>query len=522
MFKKLTASLLAAAMMTGVGAVMPAAYVGAYEEGQQPIGDLNGDRIVNAYDLILLDSAIDRIEEFKESYDGYKFYYYTTEELGDYLDLGNIEYGDINADGRLDNMDYGYLRDYLLNKPTPFNQVIGSTRLSRGSYLPERMGKEVTKEFADAHMKFGVDLFKKSYAEKSENAMISPLSVEMALSMAANGASGETLSQMEKALGGDLTMDQIDSYLAYHKNKLESAEESQVAIADSIWFRESSPYKIKDTFLDKNMEYLGAEAYASAFDDSTVDDINSWIFKNTQGVIKSLLDKDQNPLGNAEMCLVNTVYFDSLWSHIYLDSSPMDFTTLSGKKVKPEGLYSSEGMYLESENYTGFKKWYAGGDYSFVGILPNEGIDFNEFIAGLDAEELLSTISSPKVNGKDGEYFDLYVTMPAFKSEYMLDEKKVLKSMGITDAFDQTVADFSEMADIPEGADPLYISSVLHKTVIDVNKSGTTAAAVTAVLIAGAAAPQKVYKVVMDRPYVYMIVDNSTNLPLFIGAVTEL
>ena len=509
-------------MMTGVGAVMPAAYVGAYEEGEQPLGDLNGDRIVNTYDLVLLDSAMDSIEEFKQSDDGYMFYSFSLEDLGMYLDLGNIEYGDINADSRLDEQDYGYLRDYLLNKPTPFNQVIGSTKLSKSAYLPERTGQEVSQEFIEAHMNFGVELFKKSFAEKSENTMISPLSVEMALSMAANGASGETLAQIERALGGDLTMDQIDSYLAYHKNKLESAEKSQVSIADSIWFRENSLYKVKDSFLDKNMEYLGAEAYASAFDDSTVDDINSWIFKNTQGVIESLLDKEQKPLEDMEMCLVNTVYFDSLWSHIYTDSSPMDFTTLSGKKVKPEGLYSSEGQYLESENYTGFKKWYAGGDYSFVGILPNEGIDFNEFIAGLDAEELLSTISSPKVNGQNEEYFDLYVTMPAFKSEYMLNEKKVLKSMGITDAFDPTKADFTNMAEIPASAGPLYISDVLHKTVIDVNKSGTTAAAVTAIFMAGAALPQKVYEVVMDRPYVYMIVDNSTNLPLFIGTVTEL
>lgn len=526
MFKKFLSGIIAAAMAASVGAVMPTAGADSYEDVNidetfaRLLGDTNVDNVVNVYDLLILEKYVEKDKSVKD--DPESFLYWDRERMEEWKNEEPFSFvdeisSDINDDGRIDETDLGYLRDYLLNKPTPFTTSIGAKKLSKGAFLPEQNGKELTDEFTSAHMKFGIDLFKGSYAKKSENALVSPLSVAMALTMAANGAKGETLAQIEKVLGGGMSVDELDQYLSYYKASLENNEIVDIELANSIWYREKSAYNVKEDFLNKNMECLNAVAYEAPFNDDTVDDINNWVCKNTKGMIQSLLDKELKPLDPLEMCLINTVYFDAEWDRIYTGSSPMTFTNINGTESKPEGLYSHEYFYLESDNYTGFKKEYKDGRYSFVGILPDEGIDFNQFVEELDPEELRKTVSSPIVSTAQ-DRFELHVSMPMFKEGYGLSISEILQDMGIKDAFQLNKADFSGMTDMGG----LFVSDVYHKTVIDVNKTGTTAAAVTAVMMAGAAIPPRIINVDMDRPFVYMIYDNEADIPLFIGSVTNL
>ena len=121
------------------------------------------------------------------------------------------------------------------------------------------------------------------------------------------------------------------------------------------------------------------------------------------------------------------------------------------------------------------------------------------------------------------KYRDVTVeaAIPRFTASSSLELNDALKAMGVTDAFDASRADLRAMGGAPN--DQLYVSAVLHKTYLSLDENGTKAAAVTAVVTdAASAEPPQVYRVVLDRPFVYMIVDTHANLPLFLGTVTQM
>ncbi len=357
-------------------------------------------------------------------------------------------------------------------------------------------------------MKFSLDLISElANNNGGENIMISPLSITLALAMTANGADGETLSQMETLLGGEYGIDQINEMLYSYVKSLPSNEKSRISVADSIWFRDDAGLMVKKDFLQKNADYYGAGAFKSPFDSSTIKDINAWVKENTKGMIDEVI-KQIDPL--TMLYLINAVAFEAEWQSKYDKFSISDaaFTSASGEKQTVSMMYGEEGQYISLDGATGFKKNYYGGDYSFVALLPKEGMTPEELIAGLDPIELNEAVISPTVA-------TVRTGLPSFEAEYGEDISASLAALGMPDAFGAK-ADFTNMAECDYG--DLYIDSVIHKTYIKVDASGTKAGAVTAVDMKCESAPMEEPKVViLDRPFVYMITHNETGLPLFIG-----
>ena len=170
----------------------------------------------------------------------------------------------------------------------------------------------------------------------------------------------------------------------------------------------------------------------------------------------------------------------------------------------------SEYMFIETDNATGFKKNYEGGDYGFVALLPNEGVSINDYIASLDAQGVLNALNSIDSSGEG------IINVPKFELEYELEMNELLSELGMSSAFDES-ADFGDISN-----ERLYISRVLHKTFISLDNLGTRAGAVTMVEDSMESVPVISWEVTLDRPFVYMIVDNATNLPIFIGVVTDI
>lgn len=351
---------------------------------------------------------------------------------------------------------------------------------------------------------FSVSLFQKSI-EKDKNVLISPLSVLTALSMTANGAKGETLEQMESVFGMD--MDTLNVYLKDYVENLPQGKAYKLQLANSIWFRDSDGFSVKDEFLQTNANYYDAEIYKSPFDDSTVKEINAWVDKNTDGMIKKILNKITS---DNVMFLINALAFDAKWETPYEEYQVQDaaFTTEEGKQQEIEMMYSEEDYYIEDEKATGFIKKYKDGKYAFVGLLPNEGVSVAEYVEGLTGEGIGRMLANKEETMVD-------VALPKFTTEYEISLNQALTNMGMEAAFDGAVADFSGIGQSGNGN--LYIEKVLHKTFIDVSPEGTKAAAVTSVEMncEGAMIPE--YRVYLDRPFVYMLIDCETNLPFFIG-----
>ncbi len=381
----------------------------------------------------------------------------------------------------------------------------------------EVAGKAPDNDFVNAQMNFGVELFKESYKIKSsENVLISPLSAMAALAMTANGAKGQTLEEMEALLGGDMTIDQLNEYLKYYLNSLKTADEDgfKLHTANSVWFRDDDEnLTVEKDFLQTNASYYDAEIYKAPFDNSTVKKINDWVSKNTDKMIPKIIE-ELKP--EDIMCLINALAFDAEWEKIYDKEAVVDdtFTAESGEEQKSEMMYSKESVYLEDLNATGFKKYYKGGKFSFAALLPNEGISLGDYIDSLTAEELMKILS-------EAEGCEVNAGLPKFKYEYGTGLNNPLINMGIPTAFDVSGADFSKLGKCQEGN--INIGYVIQKTFIEVNERGTKAGAATAVMMTDGAMPMSEPKeVILNRPFIYMIVDNDTNLPIFIGAVNSI
>ena len=372
--------------------------------------------------------------------------------------------------------------------------------------VPETAIDEGAPKAAD----FAVRLFKQS-CENGKNTLISPLSVLAALSLTVNGAKGETKTQMEQVLG--MSADELNRFFYAYMKALPNTNKYKLSLANSIWFTSDERFTVERNFLQTNADYYGASAYKAPFDKSTLNDINNWVKQKTDGMIPNILD--QIP-ADAVMYLVNALAFEAEWAEIYKKDQVHEdtFTREDGAKQNVDFMYSMEGFYLDGGNASGFIKYYSGGKYAFAALLPEEGLTVNDFVASLNGEALLKMLAAPEV-------VPVYAKLPKFETEYDAEMSDVLKRMGMPGAFDPAFADFSGLGTSKAGN--IFISRVIHKTFISVAEKGTKAGAATVIEMKDESSPffedQKC--VLLDRPFVYMLIDTETNLPFFIGTMTD-
>ncbi len=359
---------------------------------------------------------------------------------------------------------------------------------------------------------FSVNLFKASFDE-SKNTLVSPLSVISALSMTANGAAGNTLTQFENLFGADIPS--LNGYLLSYVKNLPSDKLYKLNLANSIWFTDDERFTVNEEFLQINAGYYGADIYRAPFDNTTKDNINSWVKDKTDGMIKNIINEIP---ADAVMYLVNALAFDAEWQNIYKNSETGNntFTTEDGAKREVKFMYGSENTLLADDNAEGFIKYYKDKKYAFAALLPNEGVSVADYAASLTGEKILNILGS-------AENKLVKTWIPKFESEYSCEMSEILESMGLTDAFNSSVSDFSKLGSSTRGN--LFISRVLHKTFISVDERGTKAGAATAVEVSDECAPVEIDKpkeIRLDRPFLYMLIDCETNLPFFVGAVMDI
>lgn len=356
---------------------------------------------------------------------------------------------------------------------------------------------------------FAVRLFQNTM-EEGENTLISPLSVLCALAMTANGAEGETLAQMEEALG--LSIDELNAWIHTYMSQLPENKKYKLSLANSIWFTADERFTVEQDFLQTNADYYSADIYKAPFDDSTLKDINAWVKEKTDGMIQDILDEIPK---DAVMYLINALAFDAEWQDVYFENQVRDgiFTTEDGTERDVELMHSAESRYLEDGSATGFIKYYKDGAFAFAALLPNEGVSVADYAASLSGEHLHELLSDPTDT-------TVITTIPKFETESSVEMGEILKKMGMTDAFDWTCADFSGLGVSTEGN--IFIDQVLHKTFISVDERGTKAGAATVVAGEnGSDAPVDIKTVTLDRPFVYMLIDCETDLPFFIGTMMD-
>lgn len=348
---------------------------------------------------------------------------------------------------------------------------------------------------------FAVKLFQSLYNDE-QNVIISPLSVLTPLAMVANGAEGETLRQMEEVLGAD--RDTLNQFIFSY---LKTIKKSPLSMAQSVWV--CNQFDVKESFLKTNANYYDADIFSADISDKTVNEINKWIRDKTDGEIENAIN---NIHPNTVALLINSILFDAKWQEKYSERNQREgtFYNMNGSKGEADFLYSTENLYLEGDNFTGFIKPYSDERFAFMALLPNSNSSLKALIESLDGQKFASIMNA-------AEHTKVSTSLPEFEIEFKEELSKTLIKMGIEDAFSDTKADLSSLA--PN----TYISSAIHSAKIEVDADGTKAAATTIVATnrkSASSVPQRA--VYLNRPFVYAIIDTEADIPAFIGTVTSL
>lgn len=409
------------------------------------------------------------------------------------------------------------------------NGNVGNTIESANQEENEnQMGDSITRIFMDDGYEvasyepvqnFSYQLLKQNLHQT--NPVLSPTSAYLAIGLAGLGSNGETQQEFDEVLGifshnieGDAQggFREALGHLSQNlMNKLPREDERiQVMIATSAWVDEElTPAK---EWLEDAAYFYNAEIFREKLATvETKDKINAWVERGTSGLIKSF---QQEPLPeDVRLALFNTVYFHGYWERSFAayDTGKQEFTTDSNEKLTVDmmQMYHEKQQYLKNDAVEGVILPYYGGTYSFVAIKPVDGASVREMYEQLDMAQIGELIDEKQ---------DVYVNLQLPKFEITFDEvlNDSLKNMGLKLAFDLNNADFSGIGTTNGN---LCLSLVRQKAVIKVNEEGTEAAAVTEVSLAngGVMETEPSIDVFFNRPFLYLIIENDTKTPLFMG-----
>jgi serine protease inhibitor len=365
---------------------------------------------------------------------------------------------------------------------------------------------------------FGHDLY--AQAATGGNVVVSPLSIEMAMSMARAGAGGTTAAEIDAAMhfpstGRDAQMNALTRALATQDTAppVQSPAASRdpnappaapiLTIANALFAQEGQP--IGPAFLNTMAADYGSGVRTVDFaSPSAVEQINAWVRTQTANRIQQLFDS-LDP--STKLVLANAVYLKAEWATPFAQQPTSDatFTTAGGTQITVPTMHQTGSLgYASSDKWQAVALPYAGGTLTMYVIVPTA----NTSLADLLAPTTLAQISSglrPTV---------LSLALPRWKSTTNLNLGPVLNTLGIHTAF-TGAADFAGIA--PK----LYISQAIHRATITVDEWGTEAAAVTGLAFAAAGMMAPPLAVNVDHPFAYAIVNPQTGVVVFEGSVAD-
>lgn len=358
---------------------------------------------------------------------------------------------------------------------------------------------------------FGVELLRQTRKE-GESTLVSPLSALLALSMAAGGAEGETLAELVDTMAGGVTLDELDANCAsLLGDYLSLGGSTECNIANSLWTDEG--FVPSPDFVARCQALYGAQVYETNLSGGKIVSlINDWVEEQTSGMIDGILNK---PLSDsAVLMLVNALYLKNRWQNEFdgRHTREGEFFPKTGTPVSVE--FMGNGIrterYITTESEVGVVLPYDDGRLAFVALMPRAG-GVGDYVEGWEGARLATLLAGAADTR-------LSLGLPKFTAEWGGSLNEMLKAMGIETAFQPDGADFSALGTSDRGNE-FFISDVIHKTRMEVNEEGTEAAAVTAVIVEAGGAPmvEEYETLILDRPFVYGIVDLERNIPLFLG-----
>ena len=357
------------------------------------------------------------------------------------------------------------------------------------------------RKLIESNNDFAFNLFRKARGDKSK--IISPLSITFALGMLNNAADGQTLKEINETLGfGEAGADGINAFcqkMLRESNDLDA--KTKALIANTIFVNEGLGYRLQQGFVDKANTYYNAEPQSRDFaDGETMDVINQWANDHTMGMIPKVLDEDSfDP--NVVSYLLNALYFKGMWSDPFDKDLTQNESFGGGEEVPMMHKMGTDFQYTENDLYQAIRLPYGNGAYRMDIFLPREDKTVGE---------VLETLNGSNWQFK-GVWKEVDLKLPRFETETFQPLVDTMKDLGMPSAF-TLAAEFPWFCNTP-----VYISNMFQAAKIKLDEEGTEAAAVTVIEVAEAAMPDEPKRFHANRPFLYIISEQSTGAIFFIG-----
>lgn len=360
---------------------------------------------------------------------------------------------------------------------------------------------DLSQEAIDANHQFALALYQQ-LQNQQKNVFFSPLSIQLALSMTANGAANSTLKEMLDVLRYT-NIEQMNELSRLTQSYLLS-QSDRFTINNSVWIKDDYRSKVKQPFLDDVVRHYGSMIAVLDFSqNSAAATINQWVKENTNGKISEVVEPPIDPL--TVMFLINTLTFGAKWATPF-DKMLTKNDFFANVKDKIQYIVGSRMMpFFEDQRVQ-------------IGALVTEDQQQEILILLPKDNAALTPAEISEYLLKELPMSSVAVMLPKVILNAEVELKDALAMMGMPTAFLENMADFSNMAQDAK-ADGLHIFSVLHKTFWMLDEEGTEAAAVTKVEMQIKSVPTGDYSFTVNRPYTVIIRDRQTGLILFMGHI---
>ena len=363
-------------------------------------------------------------------------------------------------------------------------------------------------EMMENNCDFSFRLFKAVNANVGDDRIaFSPLSLSMSLSMLANGAKGETCSEILSAIGyDDNSMSEINSLNTKLLDSLSVIDKAvNVNLANSIWL--NNGFEPKESFSDILADSYYADVCSRDFSNSsTLGEINRWCSKETNGKVNELLTY-LSP--ESQMVLANAIYFKAPWNVKFSETLSGKFTTVDNTLQDVEFFKGKRfARYYSHNKFTAVQLDYGNKAFSYTVVLPTEGVGVDDCVKEL-ADGAWDMFALSYIG-----YSNVTLTMPKYEVDFKISAETALKSLGIEKAF----VEGADLSGICDGSS-LRVGDVVHACSFKVDKDGTEAAAATAINTLDAAPSVPEREFVVDRPFLFFVQEQSSGVVLFVGKV---
>ncbi|KAL6115956.1 serpinf2 [Pungitius sinensis] len=348
---------------------------------------------------------------------------------------------------------------------------------------------------AAAVQRLGVQLLQNlETTPEQPNVIISPLSISLALSQLALGAVNET----EELLMHHLNENTHPCYHQSLHNVLAQLRDNELQIATRIFLRQG--FKPKQSFIDESKRLYDSEPAVL----ESLQQINDWVENATSGKITDFLPALPP---NLLLMLINAVHFKGEWTArfdprftskgvFYLDNEHMVDVEVMEDAKHPLSLFMDNELEALVASFPFLKSM------SLLVVMPMSGqVNVSSLSSKLNISDLYHRLPKERA---------VQVKVPKFKLAYAQELKDVFTKLGLGDVFSSP-----NLADMADG--PLLVSSVMHKSIMEINEEGAEAAAATTVVISRASNP--VFH--LSKPFFFAVMDDTTQVPIFMGVINN-